>query len=390
MATLFDAITAGIAEAGGTTTPPAEKPDDETTTDETEGTDASDGEAGDADGTTGDADAGDGEGGEAAPVLDADGKPVVAPESGKGAPAKKEGAKPADQAGADAAKLGPDGKPLPKLGPDGKPIPKDPVNDPLPPNLKEATRERMTALIGKVKEISTERDNFKGQYNEILGYINDTGATPAQYSEALSYLSMVNSGDPAQLEKALAVMQKEVSVLARVLGKPVAGVDMLQDHPDLLEQVKLGGISEPHAQELAGARERAKMQASLTTTQAAQARTVEQETAIKKQGITDLNALETTLKAADPNYASKRAILIEMLKPVFKQIDPRQWAATFQAAYTKLPAPQAAAATNGAGKPAPKGVPPNQPLRANNPAGGQQPAPKSLLESINSIDFSKI
>jgi hypothetical protein len=54
-----------------------------------------------------------------------------------------------------------------------------------------------------------------------------------------------------------------------------------------------------------------------------------------------LNALEERLKATDPVYEAKRALLVPILKPIFSRLPPSQWVAAFQQAYsqTRIPPP---------------------------------------------------
>jgi hypothetical protein len=45
-----------------------------------------------------------------------------------------------------------------------------------------------------------------------------------------------------------------------------------------------------------------------------------------------LNAVEARLKATDPTYEGKRALLVPILKPIFKRLPPNQWAPAFEPA----------------------------------------------------------
>ena len=237
-----------------------------------------------------------------------------------------------------------------------------------------------------VKDLSTKEQQATSERNEILNAVLDTGSTPQQYGAALNYLKLVNSDSRIDKEQALTIMQAEVAVLARALGKPVPGVNLLEGHDDLIQEVGSGRLSPERATEIAAAREARKIEVAVSGRRTEQQRTGEQQAAVVRQGVSELNALELRLKASEPAvFAAKRAILINALKPVFKQIHPSQWADTFQRAYNELPAPAprptppppavlpGAAPTGGGG---------NTPLRASNPAGGQQPAPKSMQEAI--------
>jgi len=296
--------------------------------------------------------------------------------------------------GADAAKLGPDGKPLaakPVLGADGKPVdeaaakaaaaaakPKDPLNDPIAPQLKEQTRERITALIDIAKTVTAERDLVKGQFEEVMGLITETRATPEQYGQTLDYLRMVNSGDPAQLERAFSVMQAEMAALGRMLGKDVPGVDVLANHPDIKAEVTAGKMTQEAAKELALHRDRARVASENSTAARGEQQRLEAHNRVVTEGRNALTKLGNELRAADPaTYARKAAILTKSLKGTFAEIDPRKWASAFKIAYDNLELPAAPKAV------VKSNVPKNQPLRGGNPAGGQQKSPGSMAEAID-------
>jgi hypothetical protein len=245
----------------------------------------------------------------------------------------------------------------------------------------------MQSLIGLVKEKDTTLQTVTRDRDELVGMITETRATPEQYGQALGYLKLVNSPNRADREQALGIMQQEVAALARMLGKAVPGVNMLEGHQDLIDEVATGRISPERAQEIAAARARAQFEVRTGEALTQSQQQNEQSAKITAQGVQALNSLEAQLKSTEPAvYAAKRKVLIESLRPVFKQIHPSQWAATFKRAYDALPAPA---------RPVPPPPPPpvtgakpqsgggNTPLRAGNPAGGALPAPASALDALN-------
>jgi hypothetical protein len=275
----------------------------------------------------------------------------------------------------------PDGEPADKPVPAAEPVKApDPLNDPLPNALKRETKERIQTLVSMVKEKDTTLQTVQSERDEILGMITETRASPEQYGQMLGYLKLVNSPDRADKERALAVMQNEVATLARMLGKPVPGVNMLQGHDDLIEEVSVGRLSQERAQEIAAARARAQyeLQAGQATRQQTEAQ--EARNRVVTEGRQQLAALEASLKS-DPHYLAKKAVLVKTLRPVFSRIDPREWGATFKRAYDALPAPVVPRPTP---TPTPTPVvPQNTPLRAANPAGAATPAPSSALDALN-------
>jgi len=219
-------------------------------------------------------------------------------------------------------------------------------------------------------------------HNDLMGYINGTGASPQEFSQALNYMRAIRSNDPKMLEAAYAQLQSELLGLSERMGKPIPEVNLLRDpkNADLVKEIQDGKLSVQRAHELALWRSRqARETTTRTTTETTQAQ--ERERAqVLDVGKNELNALEDTLIAKDGEalYRAKTEIVYAALEPVFASIDPRNWKATFQAAYDKLKmqAPAAPAA-------APPAVRPT-PLRPKAPAaGGAQGAPKSALEAVS-------
>lgn len=362
---LMAAVDAGLAEASAAPAPTTPEPTNEPTGDDSPAPDA--GPAPDGNPVAG---------GEAAA---ADGP---AADDGEGAAA--DGDSDAAKAAADAA------KPVEPQKAEGDPAaqPKapDPLNDPLPNALKRETKERITTLVGMVKEKDQALQRVETEHREIMSAILETKANPEQYGQALEYLRMVNSPNRADQEHALSFLQMELAAMARRLGKPVPGVNMLEGHNDLIEEVSTGRLSPDRAQEIAAARAAAQEAQRIGQRQhqsAQETQRIQQEVA---RGKADLSALGKQLQAANPAvYEAKRKILVNTLKPVFATIPPNQWAATFKRAYDALPAPVAptVAPPTPLSKPGvPAGGGGNTPLRASNPAGSAAPAPKSLAEAI--------
>lgn len=285
-------------------------------------------------------------------------------------PAAEAEAAAADAAAAAAAKDGKGGKPGEQKAP-------DPINDPIPKDLAPKTQERMRTLIKTTKELTAARDEAVQNFDFLVQGVQSTGATPEQYGETLSWLKLFNSGDPAQQEKALELVETVAERLATMLGKERRVADPLAAHADLQDSVQKGKITPEYAREIARTRQKQHFTQELTTAQRQEQQQQEQQQQAIAQAKLDLDTVEKDLKANDPHYAAKRAQLVPILKPLFQTIHPSKWAASFQEAYRRMQFTPAA-------RPKPV-VPANQPLRANKsaPAGGQNKAPGSALDAIN-------
>lgn len=344
---------------------PTLESEDADDTDEAELEDSSDGDEG--------ADETGGDDGEATGSEDADGDGDEGEEEVPSEDASAEG---------DDKAAGKDGKPAakPAAKDDGAAAAsKDPLNDPVDPRLKEATRERITSLIDIAKTQTTRAEAAETQFNEVMGYIQQSRATPEQYSQALDYIGAVNSGDRPTMERAWDFMMGEMQALGRLLGKEVPGLDYLAAHPDLKQAIAAGQMTEAYAKETARLRDSQNHAQQVQQHTRQQQQTQEQQAAIITQGRNELNTLGAQLRAANPaEYAAKSAILTAALKGTFKDLDPRQWAAMYKRAYEslKLPAPAAPPVVK-------KKAPVNQPLRGQNPAGGAATKPKTMFDAIS-------
>ena len=375
---MTQAVSAGVAEASSGSTPPPSEPtggNDDGSADAAQDAfaggeeDAPGADEGSVPGTTG-ATEGDG-----CAAQDADGDSGASDGTGSGDDQSADGEAPSGADGKPAAKGG-DGKgEVPGKDPAAKAP--DPLNDPLPNALKKETKERFRTLIGMVKDTTSRAERAEAERDEMMGYIRETQATPEQYGQALTYLKLVNSPNRADKEAALQIMQQEIAALARMIGKPVPGVNMLEGHDDLIAEVGAGRLTMERAAEIAAFRESQNFQqrqsdAARQQQQAAQA--LDQARAAAKG---QLNALEQHLLANDPAYKAKRPILIAQMRPIFAKVHPSQWPAMFKAAYDAMPAPAVQRPTS-----APSTVPRNTPIGGRNPAGGATPEPKTMAEAV--------
>jgi hypothetical protein len=364
--TALDAVNAALEEvvheAPVDTSSEATGDDSSAEVDEAAGTDP------DIDGTDGDEGATDGDGeGEGAEGDEAAAGRERDPATGKFLPksADKPGEKPAD-------------KPAEGVKP-VEPKKPDPINDPIPKDLKGPTQERIRSLISTTKEVSAERDQIKQDFDYMVQGVQATGASPEQYGETLSWLAMFNSNDPKQQEKALELVETVAERLATLLGKERTVGDPLSTHADLKEAVRTGKVTIDYAKEIARTRNGQQFRGEINNNarqEQERQQAYDTELATARTALTDL---EGSLKSLDKDWDVKKPILVAALKPVFASIPPSQWKAKFEEAYRNLPAMNRPAVAR------PR-VPENQPMRAGkNPAGGGsiKSGPSSALEAVN-------
>ena len=253
----------------------------------------------------------------------------------------------------------------------------DPLNDPIPKDLKQETQERIRSLITATKEANEKGEKVAKDFDYMIEGIKATGTTPEQYGEVLSFMALFNSGNQEHQGKALEILDNMAERLAMLLGKDRQLSDPLTSHADLREAVAKGQITAQYAKEIARTRNGQTFRTELTTAQL-QRQQQEQAAATEKEaGRNSLNELEASLKATDPQYDAKKAQLVPILKPIFATIPPSQWKARFEQAYRSLNIPA----------PVRRGP---QPLRGGRSAGAgsgkggeMKTEPGSMLDAVN-------
>lgn len=296
---------------------------------------------------------------------------AAAPEGAEGETEDGEqaGAAPEDGEEAAGGAETPEGEEPGEAKPDGEGAP-DPVNDPIPEELKGKTRERMQSLITIAKEKDTAYTEVVQQRNELVGMIQDTGATPQQFGRVLETLKMLHAPDIETRKKGLQALRDDVRSLSVQLGEDTGDPALLERHADLQEAVATGYLDQKYAREIALARE-----------QRSQSEQISQRTSADQeayaQGKADLDALGQELRD-DPDYAAKVQALAPTIQEKLSAKHPSEWARTFALEYAKVKLPPKT--------PAPKpraAAPEAQPLRARQPAGGAARQPKDGLDALN-------
>lgn len=252
----------------------------------------------------------------------------------------------------------------------------DHVNDPIPPQVSERTRERITSLVSRVKE----QDSILQDQSAVINAIQSTGASPEEFGMMVGYMQLVHSDKPEHLEQAYKVLQAEMRGLALKMGRSIPEVDVLSEHKDLTDLVKSGQITQAAAEELAILRSQRgdsarRQQATAENLRKSQEQTAAAE-AEKNTAITELNALGETLAKTDPHYQAKYDAIVPLLAEQFKTTAPRFWKSLFETAYK---ATVVQAAPSAAAAPA---KPKQQPIRPSTPSGSTARQANNLHDAI--------
>lgn len=265
-----------------------------------------------------------------------------------------------------------------KVAADAAKAAKDPLNAPIPKELKQETQERMRTLVAMTKEVTQQRDQAVNDYNFLVTGIQATGTTPEQYGEVLSFMALLNSGDPKQQQAALDVLEDLGDRIAMMTGVERKIKDPLEAHQDLQAAVKAGQMQLQHAKEMARMRNGATFRQTLTTQQReqqTQTQTAEQATMNARRALDNLQA---RYAAIDPQWEGKRAQLVAALKPAFAVMDPKHWAAAFENAYKNMVYVPAGVRRQQRG-------PGNTPLRAGKGTGGGGGMQKQAGSALDAV-----
>lgn len=199
--------------------------------------------------------------------------------------------------------------------------------------VSDKTRKTFDRLIGRLKERDSEFETLNTRYEGLRETLTSTGAEPEQLAKLLEYPRLLSNGN---YEAALSALDKERENLARLMGKPVDGVDLLGDFPDLREKVEYGDLSEDAALELANHRRREMAQRQFAESQQRQTHerqfNYQQQLDVARQ---QLNAVDAALKNMDPQYSQKLEQLAPVIQRIRDTLPPSQWASEFQKAYSE-------------------------------------------------------
>ena len=302
-----------------------------------------------------------------ATMLDAISQALDAPEGGqardeKGRFAKTEAEKAAEQAAKPAD---------PKVEP-AKPVKPEAPEDLLqmPEGLQPKAQQRFQKLVETNKELTARVEQADQQTSYIRETFQQHGVRREQFEQAVQFIGAINSGN---LENALRVLDQQRAEIALALGKPLPGVNVLDEHQDLRQAVDAMQITEQHAMEIARARRADQIaQANYQATQQQQAEAQRNQQAVNS-GLLEIDKFCKQVAQTDVDFPAIEALLLPEIKNLISGLPPTQWKSAIETQYRLLK--QAAAAR------APAASVPGTVLR---PTGSASPAarPRSMHEAM--------
>ena len=246
----------------------------------------------------------------------------------------------------------------------------------MPDGLQKESRVRFQKLVETAKqekERATKAEATIAEKEAIVtnfrAVLDETKTSSEDLSQLLEYNRLVKTGD---LESALAVLDEQRSLVARMLGRPIEGVDVLDEFGDLKQEVTDGTLTIARAAEIAKSR---RIQEALQNQRQTQEQT-QQQAGAKQKAVNDaIGSIQTfaaEMAAKDVDYAKKEEILLKSVETISSRFPPNLWPEQVRMLYENISVLQTPQ--------------PNQqritPLRPNSGGGGTA-QPKSMLDAIN-------
>ena len=233
----------------------------------------------------------------------------------------------------------------------------------------------LKARESTIAELTQANTGLKEARDAILGVMEESRTSQDQLATYLDFNAKITSGDPKQLEEALAMVEEQRALLYQALGREPegAGVDLLKDFPDLVKQVEDEEITRKAALEIAtarrerNARQAAQQRREQQTSQ--QTQTAQQHKQAAEEALSGIEAWTAKLQKSDLDYKAKEDKLLAKLNHVMTKYPPDKWLETLQLLYEGIVITKAP----GGGE---------TPIRPRHDRPGQK-APTRMLDAIN-------
>lgn len=203
----------------------------------------------------------------------------------------------------------------------------------VPEHLSKEARARFEHLVAEARREREARERIETQHRELSEHLVAAGADVTSIAQASQALRALQSQDPVELERALAYIEARRQEIATRLGKPIPGVDLLAQHPDLKAEVEAYQMTPERATEIARLREVERQhqetlaRQSQEMQQAAHANQLMGRFETGKQAV---NAVEAELVKSSPDYYQVRALMEPFLAPIARMYPPEQWAHAYR------------------------------------------------------------
>lgn len=193
----------------------------------------------------------------------------------------------------------------------------------IPEGLNERSTERFSKLVEDNKAQRELVSRHEETLNGMRTMVQESGLTNQEYIGAIDFAATVKR-DPAE---GIKMMQNYIRHIAKTTGIEPEGmeVDMLDDFPDLKEQVEDMELTKKAALELAQAR-RARQATEQATQSAAQERAQAQQYSQAQEAAVDqLATYLTDMQKRDIDWEAKAPLVLEAAKFARNELHPSRW-----------------------------------------------------------------
>jgi len=254
----------------------------------------------------------------------------------------------------------------------------------IPPGLKGEERARFKRLSDHARGLDTEVQKVRTDYEQVntklTGFreiLEDAHASPEVLNHHLRYIKACATGD---LETAFAFAKAEYETLARHMGRPVDGIDVLGDFPELRQAVDDMEMTEAHAIELAKhrraqAQQQQQQQQDHASQQQRQA--LEREHAARTKATNDIKAWTEQMARESLDWERLEPAIVRYIQgaqQTLRNLPPDQWLANIKAHYDALTSMATASPPPSAGTP--------RPLRPQGAGGRVEGTPANAEDAV--------
>lgn len=242
-------------------------------------------------------------------------------------------------------------------------------------NQSERSQERYRQLAERARAAEEEASRVRAQGQELYKIMGDSGVTPDDMTAYFEYhKNLRNGGDPSQYWEQLERAHSQYT------GSKVGNADPLNNHPDLQAKVEEFEVTEEAARELASLRDYSERMRDMEQQQAeanaqygAETQQYQEAATYAQSASVELDRWSEDMKAKDPQFSQKEALLLERAQEQFPNIHPAYWPQFIanEYAYISKAFPAEASA------PAPNAIRPG-----STGGGNLQPESKNISEAL--------
>ena len=207
-----------------------------------------------------------------------------------------------------------------------------------------------------------------GKFESLRSLLDESVSSPAEFVQLLDFSKAVRNGQFQQAVEMLDRVRNDLVLRGGI--KSVPQKDVLEDYPDLKQEVEEFNLTRERALELARAR---KLESEYRQQQASEQRTaheLQQYQQAVEVAVQQVQQLESEWARTDPDFRAKMKLLEGQISNIGQQYQPNQWASVVSMLYQNLSVPA-------------RTKTPQSHLRPAGAGGQSKPAePKSLEAAI--------